>query len=145
MRTPPTSFVTAVHHWFSCKMALIRGMTVEIPYWWCIITQIRVVHLIGWSKFPAQHTDELAFYRETSGGVSKCELFTQAYRKNKKNTNKQTNMNVTYTALSDGWDLPPENNDINFNLKKDFLIKIFIHFIFCSRKKKMLPCLFHPQ
>ena len=143
MRTPPTSFLT-VHHWFSYKMALIRGMTVEIPYWWCSITQIRVVHLIGWSKFPAQHTAELPFHRETSGGVFKCWLFSEAYLKNEtKKTNKQTNMNVTYTAPSDGWDLPPENNDINFNyLKKDFLIKIVIHFIFCSRKKKYCPVFF---
>ena len=39
-------------------------------------------------------------------------------------------MNVTYTAPSDGWDLPPENNDINFNLKK----KIFwVKYLYTSR------------
>ena len=137
MRTPPTSFLT-VHHWFSYKMALIRGMTVEIPYWWCFITQIRVVHLIGWSKFPAQHTAELPFHRETSSGVFKCRLFSQAYLKNEtKKTNKQTNMNVTYTAPSDGWDLPPENNDINFNYlkKKIFWLKYLYTSYFVPGKK----------
>ena len=30
-------------------------MNAEIPYWWCITTQIWVVRLIGWSKFPTWH------------------------------------------------------------------------------------------
>ena len=27
----------------------------EIPYWWCVTTQIWVVLLIGWIKFPTWH------------------------------------------------------------------------------------------
>ena len=27
----------------------------ETPYWWCIITQIWVVLLTGWNKFPTWH------------------------------------------------------------------------------------------
>ena len=62
------------------------------PYWWCVTTQIWVVFLIGWSKFPMQFgqseaassvcnfctylSDVISW--ETSGGVTKSWLFSQA-------------------------------------------------------------------
>ena len=30
----------------------------EIPYWWCVTTQILVVLLIGWTKFPRVSTNQ---------------------------------------------------------------------------------------
>ena len=67
----------------------------EIPYWWCTTTQIWVVLLIGWIKFPAWPTNQSGQWRvssmeflcsflrrnlggETSGSVIKCWLFSQA-------------------------------------------------------------------
>ena len=74
----------------------------EILYWWRVTTQIwRVVLLIGWIKFPTRHDQSEALPRsgkwhvismeflrsflrrrshrgETSGGVAKCRLFSQA-------------------------------------------------------------------
>ena len=35
----------------------------EIPHWWCVTTQIWVVLLIGWSKFPMQHDQSEALPR----------------------------------------------------------------------------------
>ena len=32
-----------------------RETSSEIPYWWRVTTQIKVVFLIGWCKFPALH------------------------------------------------------------------------------------------
>ena len=63
----------------------------EIPYWWCVSTQVLVVLLIGW-KFlqPIRSTTQIglvtrhqyeisAFVSQTSsGGVAKCQLFSQA-------------------------------------------------------------------
>ena len=48
----------------------------EIPYWWCITTQIWVVrrHQYGISV-PVCQT---SFHRKTSDGVAKCWLFSQA-------------------------------------------------------------------
>ena len=43
-----------------------------IPYWWRVTTQIWVVLLISWIKFPKLHGGE------TSGSVAKCRLFSQA-------------------------------------------------------------------
>ena len=61
----------------------------EIPYWWRITTQIWVVLLIGWIKFPMQPTNQIwvvtrhqygipalvsrtSFGGGTSGSVAKC-------------------------------------------------------------------------
>ena len=74
----------------------------NIPYWRCITTQMRVVLLIGWSNFPSrqdqsevsprsEYSDassgwifalvlQTSFRGETSGGVAKCRLFSQATR-----------------------------------------------------------------
>ena len=38
-------------------------MSAEIPYWWCITTQIWVVLLIGWIKFPTRHNQSVALPR----------------------------------------------------------------------------------
>ena len=46
---------------FSVKDVLQTGA--EIPYWWRVTTQIWVVFLIGWSKFPAQHVQSEALPR----------------------------------------------------------------------------------
>ena len=70
----------------------------EIPYWWRVTTQIWVVLLIGWSKFPTRHDQSKALPRvtrhhygisarfswsscrvETSKGVAKCRLFSKAW------------------------------------------------------------------
>ena len=37
----------------------------EIPYWWHITTQIWVVLLIGWIKFPTQHDQSEALLHST--------------------------------------------------------------------------------
>ena len=78
--------------------------SVEIPYWWSVTTQIWVVPLIGWIKFPTRHDQSEALPRsttqiwlvtrqqygisalvsqttfggQTSGSVAKCRLFYQA-------------------------------------------------------------------
>ena len=82
-------------HWFP------RETTAEIPHWESVTTQIWVVLGIAWSKFPEfptrhdQNTHQIwvvtryqygilvlvsqaSFRRETSGGVAKCRLFSQA-------------------------------------------------------------------
>ena len=62
------------------------------PYWWRVTIQIWVVFLIGWSKFPIQFGQSEAassvwnfcaylsdvILWETSGGVTKFWLFSQA-------------------------------------------------------------------
>ena len=72
----------------------------EIPYWWCLTTQIWVALLIGWIKFPTWHNQSEAFTPiwvvlrhqygisvlvcqtsfggETSGSIAKWWLFSQA-------------------------------------------------------------------
>ena len=74
----------------------------EIPYWRRVTTQIWVVLLTGWSKFPKPQAvrpirsttqywvvtshqygisalvSQMSFRGETSGGVVKCRLFSQA-------------------------------------------------------------------
>ena len=42
-------------------------MTTEIPYWWRVTTQIWVVLLIGWSKFPTWHDQSEALPRSENG------------------------------------------------------------------------------
>ena len=42
-------------------------MTTEIPYWWRVTTQIWVVLLIGWSKFPTWHDQSEAVPRSENG------------------------------------------------------------------------------
>ena len=38
--------ITPRHNWFPPKI-YIRGGGAEIPYWWCVTTQIWIVHLTG--------------------------------------------------------------------------------------------------
>ena len=45
----------------------IWEMSTEIPYWWRVTTQIWVVLLIGWSKFPMWHNQSEALPRSDSG------------------------------------------------------------------------------
>ena len=47
----------------------------EIPYWWHVTTQIWVVLLIGWNKFPRWHDQSEALPRSESGS-EKWEVFT---------------------------------------------------------------------
>ena len=80
---------------------MCRETSAEIPYWWYIATQIWVMLLIGWSKFSAnkKHFPDLGsvksslrnfcthlsdVIRETSSGITKCELFSEAKRSCKK-------------------------------------------------------------
>ena len=67
----------------------VWGKTSEIPYWWRVNTQTWVVLLIGWRKFltnqkhyPGLAIDassaQTSFCGETSGGVVKCRLISQA-------------------------------------------------------------------
>ena len=90
-------------HWFPCEMTSEKPQqtTSEIPYcWrqWRVATKIWVVLLIGWNKFLSRHdqSEELprsvtrhqygiaalvfqtSFRGQTSGGVLKCRLFSQA-------------------------------------------------------------------
>ena len=75
-------------------------MTAEIPYWQHVTTQIWILLPIGWSKFllaaqPVRSTTQIwvvpshqhrisvvvsqtLFSSETSGGIAKCQLFSQA-------------------------------------------------------------------
>ena len=48
-------------------------MTVEISYWWRVITQIWVVLLIGWSKFPWWHEHSEALPRSVKWHNSSVE------------------------------------------------------------------------
>lgn len=57
-------------------------------------------------------------------------------KQNRKKPNK-VNMNVTYTAPSDGWDLPPENNDINFNNKKKYIF--WLKYLYTSYTSYFVP------
>ena len=38
----------------------LRNISAEIPYWWPVTTQIWVVLLIGWIKFPTRHDQSQA-------------------------------------------------------------------------------------
>ena len=70
----------------------------EIPYWWRVTTQISVVLLIGWIKFPTLHdqtrhrygisalVSQTSFGGETSDSVAKCRLFSLASQEPKNNT-----------------------------------------------------------
>ena len=40
---------------FATRWYDVWGMNAKIPYWWRVTTQIWVVLLIGWSKFPCWH------------------------------------------------------------------------------------------
>ena len=40
----------------------IWKMSTEIPYWWCVTTQIWEVLLIGWIKFPTWHNQNQKHY-----------------------------------------------------------------------------------
>ena len=55
----------------------VWATTVEIPYWWRVTTQIWVVHLIGWSKFPnnQKHSSDLSSERHQHG-ISAVDLQT---------------------------------------------------------------------
>ena len=51
----------------------------RIPYWWCITTQIWVVILISWSKFPIRHSQSKALPRsglDTSSVRNACTCFS---------------------------------------------------------------------
>ena len=52
LRKQPTSWNN--HHWFASETTSWET-GVEIPYWQCLTTQIWVVPLFGWSKFPTGH------------------------------------------------------------------------------------------
>ena len=41
----------------------VRETSAEIPYWWRVTTQIWVVLLIGWNKFPTKHDKSEALPR----------------------------------------------------------------------------------
>ena len=41
----------------------VSGKIAEIPYWWRVTTQIWVVFLIRWSKFPSRHDQSEALPR----------------------------------------------------------------------------------
>ena len=83
-------------------------MSAEMPYWWRVTTHIWVGSASDWLKqtyrqskvLPTQiwvvtcHQYEISafvshtsFHRETSGGVAKCRLFSQAKYKHLKMTN----------------------------------------------------------
>ena len=74
-------------------------ISTEIPCWWRVSTQMQVLLLIGWSKFPTRYdqsettqiwvvirhqygisapVSQTSFRGETSGGIGKCRLFSQA-------------------------------------------------------------------
>ena len=69
--------------------------TAEIPYWWWVTIQVWVVLLIGWkfaSSSQKHYSDlgsdtsismdavvsQMLFRGETSCGIAKCQLFSQA-------------------------------------------------------------------
>ena len=80
----------------------VWGTSAEIPYWWRVTTQIWVMLLIGWSKFHKRHeqirsssqvwvathhqtkygisvlVSQTSFRGETSGGIARNRLFSQA-------------------------------------------------------------------
>ena len=41
----------------------VWGTSAEISSWWCVTTQIWVLLLIGWGKFPSRHDQSEAFPR----------------------------------------------------------------------------------
>ena len=45
----------------------IWEMSTETPYWWHVTTQIWLVLLIGWSKYPRRHDQSKALPRSESG------------------------------------------------------------------------------
>ena len=47
-----------------------RDRSTEIPYWWSVTTQIWVVLLIGWSKFPTRH-ENVGSYSQGSTTVKR--------------------------------------------------------------------------
>ena len=53
----------------------------EIPYWWCIRTQIWVVLLIGWSKFYQQYDQSEALLRSWLWHVISTELLHSFLRR----------------------------------------------------------------
>ena len=82
------------HHWFPREMRSEKKVQ-KVPYWWKVTTQIWVVLLTGWSKFPPCGTtnnqkhckiwvvtyhqygfsalvSETSFHGETSDSVAKC-------------------------------------------------------------------------
>ena len=53
----------------------------EIPYWWYITTQIWVVLLIGWNKFPTRHDQSEALPRSGWWRVSCIEFLRSFLRR----------------------------------------------------------------
>ena len=91
----------------------------EIPYWWRVTTQIWVVLLIGWSKFPTRHNQSEAlptvtrhhygisalfsrtsFRVETGEGVAKCRLFPKARPSNVPTNWKTLRVRSQYSLLN---------------------------------------------
>ena len=54
----------------------------EIPYWWCITTQIWVVLLTGWSKFYQQYDQSEALPRSWLWRIISMELLHSFLRRN---------------------------------------------------------------
>ena len=84
----------------------------EIPYWWRITTQIWVVLLIGWIKFPMQPTNQIwvvthhqygipalvsqtSFGGKASGSFAKCWLFNLRLKRTVHLTFHYTVMHLT--------------------------------------------------
>ena len=63
--------------WHTGYPAKWRLRNEEIPYWWHVITQMRVVLLIGWSKFPSQHDQSEALPRSGWWRVISVQLVSQ--------------------------------------------------------------------
>ena len=79
-----------------CPRNDIWETSAEIPYWWRVTTQIWAVLLIGWKSIQSELQPGSGWWRvismggisalvsltsfsgETSGGVAKCQLFSQA-------------------------------------------------------------------
>ena len=79
-----TADIWRCYHWFP---HMTSETSAEIPYWWCVTTQIWVVLLIGcvaweiwfnqWEALPRSGS----FGGETSGSIAKCQLFNSGNKK----------------------------------------------------------------
>ena len=118
-----------------------------MPRWWRVNTQIWVVLLIGWSKFSTRYDQseplltrhqyrisavavQTSLHGETSGGVVKCQLFSQLILIEPRSQFRNLHAVMTYLYHKADVTFRPSKLGRVFDFKQHYEVQVMPHIVF---------------